>query len=139
MQRFDAFLFGRKSYEAVLAFGNNPFPGITNYVISNTLKNAKNFIVISGDVEKQVGDLKKQPGKDIAVWGGANLLASLLDLQLVDELTIAFIPVLLGKGKTMVDILKNNVWLSFNTSKVYENGTVELTYKVVYKAYNQSI
>jgi dihydrofolate reductase len=36
--------------------------------------------------------LRRQEGKDIAVFGGANLLASLLNLELVDELSISFIP-----------------------------------------------
>ena len=69
----------------------------------------------------------------MAVFGGASLLASLLDLQVVDELEVVVIPVLLGKGKPMVAALHENVWLEYHTHKIYKNGTVQLAYKVVYK------
>ncbi len=113
--------------------GNKASPGITNYVISNTLNSAgENFTLIRNDIGKQIGALKQQQGKDIAVFGGATLLASLLDLHLVDEISVAVIPVLLGQGKPMVDRLTNKVWLSFISNKVYENGTVQLTFAVTY-------
>jgi dihydrofolate reductase len=133
MKRFDAFLFGRRSYEMVLSMGNKASQGIKNYVISNTLNSAaENFTLIKNDIGKQIGALKQQQGKDIAVFGGATLLASLLDLHLVDEISVAVIPVLLGQGKPMVDRLTNKVWLSFISNKVYENGTVQLTFAVTY-------
>jgi dihydrofolate reductase len=134
MKRFDAFFFGRRSYEAALSMFSKTQKGTTNYVFSNTLQEVhKNFTLISGDTEKQVSQLKAQEGKDIAVWGGASLLASLLDLQLVDELSISFIPVLLGKGKPMVDVLKEQVWLQFLSSRRYENGTIIISYGIKYK------
>lgn len=100
MQRFDTYLFGRKSYEMVLAMGSKPTPGITNYVFSNTLDAvAENYVLVKSGIKDRLTGLKKQKGKDIAVFGGAGLLASLLELQLVDEISISVIPVLLGSGK----------------------------------------
>jgi dihydrofolate reductase len=134
-KRFDAFFFGRRSYEMSVKMFSKPTKGITNYVFSNTLKEVhKNFVLISGDINEQVQKLKHQDGKDIAVYGGANLLASLLNLQLVDEISVSFIPVLLGAGKPMVDVLKEKVWLSFLSSRRYENGTIIVSYAVKYKA-----
>jgi dihydrofolate reductase len=77
--------------------------------------------------------MKQQEGKDIALFGGANLLASVLDLQLVDELEISFIPVLLGKGKPMVDVLKQKLWLELIHHRSYSNGTIKVNYKVRYQ------
>ncbi|QHT72129.1 hypothetical protein GXP67_22205 [Rhodocytophaga rosea] len=77
--------------------------------------------------------MKNQEGKDIAIFGGACLLASLLDAGLVDEISIAIIPVMLGKGKLMVEELKANVWLSLLNSKTYGNGTIQLSYQVIKK------
>jgi riboflavin biosynthesis pyrimidine reductase len=68
----------------------------------------------------------------MAVFGGANLLASLLNLQLVDEISVSFIPVLLGSGKPMVDFLTKKVWLEFISSKRYGNGTLVVKYAVNY-------
>ncbi|HEY1023237.1 MAG TPA: dihydrofolate reductase family protein [Flavisolibacter sp.] len=133
MKRFDTFFFGRRSYEMAKAMFANPSPGITNYVFSNTLKAVdENFVLLTGDVLSAVQTIKQQPGKDIALYGGANLLASLLNHQLVDELSISFIPVLLGKGKPMVDVLTEKVWLRFNNSRRYENGTLIVNYAVGY-------
>lgn len=135
MKRFDAFFFGRRSYEAAVDMFSKPVKGITHYVFSTTLKNVKNnFVLVDGDIEEAVKSLRQQEGKDIAIFGGASLLASLLNLQLVDELSISFIPVLLGAGKPMVDVLTNKVWLSFISSKRYGNGTIIIRYAVTYKA-----
>jgi dihydrofolate reductase len=134
MKRFGVFLYGRKTYEMVAKSRIKPVSSATHYVISSTLTDvAKGYSLINGDVKSQLRDLKQQDGKDIAVFGGALLLASLLDLQLVDEISIAVIPVLLGSGKPMVAALREKVWLEYATSKAYRNGTVQLTYKVIYK------
>lgn len=132
MKRFDTFFFGRRSYEVAKAMFDHP-SGTTNYVFSNTLTEIdKNFLLINGEIDEKVKSIKQQAGKDIAVYGGASLLASLLNLQLVDELSISFIPVLLGRGKPMVDVLNEKVWLRFNNSRRYENGTMVVNYTVCY-------
>jgi len=133
MKRFDTYFLGRKTYQMTLLMGSKKMPGIANYVFSNTLKAVdKNYILITGNIKDQVNLIKKQKGKDIAIFGGANLLASLLNLQLVDEITISIIPVLLGKGKPMIDVLTEKIWLSFVSSKSYPNGTLQVNYAVTY-------
>jgi dihydrofolate reductase len=134
MKRFDAYLYGRNTYEMVNGSRIKPASNAKHYVVSNTLTAvAKGYTLINGDVKSQLTALKQHDGKDIAVFGGAMLLASLLDLQLVDEISISVIPVLLGNGKPMVAVLKEKVWLDYEASKTYGNGTVQLTYKVRYK------
>ncbi|HVK97859.1 MAG TPA: dihydrofolate reductase family protein [Flavisolibacter sp.] len=131
MKRFDAFFYGRKSYETVLKMGAITASGNNHYVFSNSLKSTvPGYTLLQGNIKEEVLKLKQIPGKDIAVFGGANLLASLFNLELVDELSIAVIPVLLGKGKPMVDVLSNRVWLSLIKTHIYSNGTVQLTYAV---------
>jgi dihydrofolate reductase len=135
MKRFDAYFFGRKSYEAIMRMNSgNATPGATNYVFSNTLKSVdKNYVLINGDIEKRINDIRSKEGKDIAIFGGANLLASLLNIKVVDEVIISIIPVLLGKGKPMVSELKNKVWLSPTKHKRYNNGTIQVFYEVKYE------
>jgi dihydrofolate reductase len=134
MKRFDTFFYGRKSYELVIKMGAPNAPHTNHYVFSNTLSSvAPGFTLLQGNIKDQVLAMKAEPGKDIAVFGGANLLAKLLDLQLVDELSVSVIPVLLGNGKPMVDILSRYVWLSLMKSHTYSNGTVQLTYAVKHR------
>jgi dihydrofolate reductase len=132
-KRYDTYLYGRRTYEAVIGMGSKPSPGVSQYVFSNTLTTvAKYFTLVKGDVRETVLQIKQQEGKDIALFGGAGLLASLLNLQLVDEISIAIIPVLLGKGKPMVEVLSEKVWLQLLHTKTYSNGTVQVSYTVKY-------
>jgi dihydrofolate reductase len=101
----DAMFHGRKTYETTMAMlkdskekPGNPFAHMKHYVFSNTLKKVEEgFTLISGDIKKQVEEIKQEPGKQIVIFGGAELVCSLLNLDLVDELLLAICPVLLGK------------------------------------------
>lgn len=133
--RFDTHLLGRRTYEMVLGMGAKPSQGIKHYVFSNTLTTvADGYTLLKEPIYEQVLELKQEKGKDIAVYGGASLLASLLDLQLVDEISVAIIPVLLGNGKPMVNVLSEKVWLQLLNAKTYSNGTVQVSYEVKYNA-----
>ena len=93
-ERTDAFFHGRKTYEMSMAMQekwgkskkeNNPFAHMKHYVFSNTLKSvAEDFILVSGDITDQVKKIKNEPGKEIAVFGGAQLASSLINMGLVD-------------------------------------------------------
>jgi len=63
---------------------------------------------IDGFIEGPNGE-RTQPGKDIAVFGGAELLSALLNYDLVDELTLAIGPSLIGKGNFFFSTLKNKL------------------------------
>lgn len=131
MKRYDTFLYGRKTYEAVLKMGAGKLTDAKHYVFSRTLNAvAPGFVLIKNEVGERVLQIKQEPGNDIALFGGASLLATMLDFNLVDEISIAVIPVLLSRGKHMVDILNNRVWLSLQKTYSYSNGTVQLTYTV---------
>jgi dihydrofolate reductase len=132
-RRYDAYLFGRRSYEALKALGYPPSPGIRNYVFSTTLSAVdEGYTLINSHVKENVQRLKQEEGKDIALYGGASLLASLLNERLVDELSIVYIPVLLGSGKPMVEVLHRRVWLTYVGARTYSNGSMEVSYTVNY-------
>ena len=134
MKRFDTFFYGRKSYEKLRVTSNVLFPGIRNYVFSNSLDTVdKDFTLLKGDIHKLVMNIKEEDGKDIAVFGGANLLTSLLDLNLIDELNMSVIPVVLGEGMPMVNTLKQRVYLTLVDIKKFSSGTVQLIYQVKQK------
>jgi dihydrofolate reductase len=131
MKRFDTFFIGRKTYEMISQSDSPPTPGIKNYVFSNTLTTVnKGDVLISGNIVQAINEIKNKQGKDIAVFGGASLLTSLLDLDLVDEMVISFIPVLLGKGIPMVELLKEKVWLSLIEVRTLSTSTIYATYNV---------
>lgn len=108
-------LYGRRAYELMvsywpdaearptspvaLAFARkmNALPKI---VLSRTLEHAawSNTRVLRDDVAGTLAGLKQEPGKPIVAWGGAGLVTTLMDLDLVDELRLIVHPVLLGGG-----------------------------------------
>jgi dihydrofolate reductase len=130
----DAIFMGRKSYEmAQQTAESNPWKGMKTYVFSNTLKSvdSKEVELISGDIEKRVNELRMQPGKDIWLFGGAELLTSFVNSNWVDEYWLSVHPIVLGSGKPLFQNITERKRLKLIHSKVYETGLVSLKYKPV--------
>jgi dihydrofolate reductase len=98
LDKIDAIFLGRKSFELI---GRSMFPKKEHYVFSTTIKKATDFQLIGSDAKQKVIDLKKQPGKDIWLFGGAKLVTFFFNEKLVDEMWIAIVPIVLGKGKPL--------------------------------------
>ncbi len=131
MKRFDTYFLGRKTYEFTKTMGGSSLGKSKVYIFSNTLTEVeKKYHLINGDVKEKVNQIKNEEGKDIAVFGGGELLTSLLNFDLVDEISLAVIPVVLGKGIPFVREVNKKISLKLINSKTYSNGTVQLTYYV---------
>src|SRR5262249_56541691 len=103
----EAFLLGRRSYEWLagrwparsgeLADRLNSMP---KYVVSSTLDEPawNNSTVLKGDVVTEVSKLKRELSGEIVVAGSFQLLRTLLEHDLVDELRLRIFPVVLGAG-----------------------------------------
>ena len=133
----DAMFYGRKTYEAALKMSkgakgkqSNPFAHMKHYVFSNTLKEVEQgYTLVSGEIKTEVEKIRNQPGKEIAVFGGAELLSSLLNIDLVDELSLAICPVLLGKGKSFFPFIERRIEWEVKEVKTYESGLISITYQ----------
>ncbi len=134
-KKTDTMFYGRKTYEAVnkqsnTKKGKNPFARMKHYVFSKTLSSVQNdFILINGDLKEEVKRIKAEPGKDIAVFGGAELACSLINLGLIDELVLVICPVLLGGGKPFFSAIAGRKYYYLKESKMYPSGLVSLTYQ----------
>jgi dihydrofolate reductase len=135
MARFDTFLIGRKTFEAMRRMGSDPNadPGIQSIVFSRTLDPAQHpGVIIEADAERVVTELRARPGKDIALFGGGELFRSLLAAGLVDQVGISLIPVLLGGGTAFLPSPAGRATLKLRTHRIYEKtGTIGLEYDVV--------
>jgi dihydrofolate reductase len=74
--------------------------------------------------------LKNQSGKDIWLMGGGNLAASLVKENLVDEISLAIQPVLLGSGIPLFPEIGRQIDLQLLNCKTYKNGIVSVSYRV---------
>jgi len=75
----------------------------TKYVASNTRDSSEwqPTVFLSGDVAEKVKELKSQEGPDLHIMGSADLLQTLFENDLVDELQLMIFPITLGKGKRL--------------------------------------
>ncbi|HEY4289819.1 MAG TPA: dihydrofolate reductase family protein [Puia sp.] len=85
---------------------------------------------VAHDLKGEIENLKKQPGKNIIAWGGANFASSLINLGLVEELRIALNPTILGDGKAMFGNANRRSQLQLLDSRPLTSGLVVLRYKV---------
>ena len=130
----DAIFMGRKSYELANSIdGPNPWKGVKTYVFSNSMTSApKDCILVSGYIRKQVLEIKNQEGKNIWLFGGAVLTASLLNEGLVDEFWLAVHPIVLGAGKPMFTGINHRIKTRHFETKTYDTGLVSLKYAVLH-------
>jgi dihydrofolate reductase len=108
------FLLGRRTYEIFAAYWPNapeeeqviakPFNTKPKYVASTTLDEPlgwQNATLLRGDVADSVAALKQEDGDDIHVIGSTQLVQTLTEHDLVDELRIMIDPLLLGGGRRL--------------------------------------
>jgi dihydrofolate reductase len=134
----DALLLGRKTYEGFAAawpsrdggFADK-FNSMPKYVVSSTLQNPEwnNSTVLNGDLAQEVAKLKQQHDGDIVVHGSAQLVQSLLEQDLVDELRLMVYPVVLGSGKRLFGETSDKKPLKLADSKTVGDGVDILIYK----------
>ncbi len=133
-KNIDAVVIGRKTYEPVLKSGTPfpTFPGVKNYVLSQTLKENpdKNVEIIREDAAEFIRRLKTEEGKDIFVMGGGLLAKPLFEANLIDEVGVNIHPVLLGSGIPLFHEIGHQVNLELIKSQVFKNGCVSISYRV---------
>jgi dihydrofolate reductase len=140
--RADAFLLGRRTYEIFAdSWGTWPDPGDSpiwtalntrpKYVASTTLTDPRwaNTTVLSGEVSDAVEELKAKPGGELQVHGSGALIRSLLDDDLVDEMTLLTIPVVVGQGKRLFPDTGPDIALELLESRTTSPGVTIQVYR----------
>ena len=136
----EALLLGRVTYEGFasawptmsdevgFAEKMNAMP---KYVVSSTLEEAgwSNSTVLSGDVPDKVARLKRELDGVILVAGSAQLVQTLLEHDLVDELRLMIFPVALGLGKGLFGELSDKKPLRLTDLRQVGDGIAILTYE----------
>jgi dihydrofolate reductase len=125
LDKVDAIFLGRKSFELT---GKSMFPKKEHYVFSTTLKKPIDFQLINKDVKQKVMEIKKQPGKDIWLFGGAKLATFFLNEKLIDEMWLGVVPVVLGKGKPLFSDINQRTYFKLVEATPKE-GYLSLYYR----------
>ena len=107
--------------------------GLPKYVVSSTLQTPhwSNATVLRGDVVEEVAKLRRQVDGDILVAGSRQLVHTLMEHDLVDELRLMVYPVVLGDGERMFGQTSDKVPLRLRNARTVGEGLAHLTYEVV--------
>lgn len=99
------------------------------FVFSKTLDRADwNTTVVRDVVAEEIMELKAQPGGDLAL-GGADLAATFMRLDLIDEYRLYVHPVVIGRGTPMFQPADATITLRLAESRHFGNGVVLLRYE----------
>ena len=142
MAATDAMLLGRVTYQEFASYWpgvsvkDQPFADHMNntpkFVVSTTLAEPlewQNSTLIQENVAEEIAKLKQQPGKNIGITGSATLVRSLLQDDLLDELSLMVHPIVLGSGKRLFEEGGDQKGLKLVDSKTFSTGVVYLTYQ----------
>lgn len=137
----DALLLGRVTYQAFAGAWPNMtdetgfadrINGLPKHVASTSLSPDQaewNASFIKGDIGDEVSQLKRQPGQDILLYGSADLVNTLLDHGLIDELRLWVTPVVVGRGKRLFPEGTERKPLTLANTTTFSSGAVVLAYQ----------
>jgi dihydrofolate reductase len=138
LDSIDLMIYGRRSYELMLAYwpkDKSSFADKMNnkpkMVFSRTLEKAEwnNTTLVKDDVEGTIKKLKAEPGKDLVLFAGAEMVSTLRKLNLIDEYRIIVYPLVLGSGTPLFKDLKETLQLEHINTRTFAGGQVLLSYK----------
>ena len=148
MERADALLFGRVTYEMMESAWRRPATGpwpdwmdeweipfaetidrAKKYVVSSTLSGVDwNAELVRSDLGQAVQRLEQEPGEGLFV-GGVTLPLALADLGLIDEYEFIVQPILAGHGPTLLAGLGKRIQLELVGRHEFRSGAVAVRYR----------
>jgi dihydrofolate reductase len=75
--------------------------------------------------------LKQQPGRDLFIFGSANLSQTFIQNRLIDEFRIMINPIILGKGMPLFTNKGKYLNMKLINSKTFKNGNILLDYQLI--------
>jgi dihydrofolate reductase len=146
IDRADALLFGRVTYELMEEGWRRPVPAGTRpdwmepfartidakkkYVVSSTLTRVDwNAELVRGNLREAVLRLKQEPGQGILV-GGVTLPLELAELGLIDEYELVVHPRIVGHGPTLFAGLSKMIDLKLVSRRELRSGAVAMRYEL---------
>lgn len=141
----DTFLLGRNTGEGMAVYwptvAGNPESKEEDKWMADRLNNLPKVVFsktvtsinwtnvrIANDIVEEIKELKKEPGKDILIYGGAGLVSSFIRENLIDEYHLFINPSIIGKGKTIFGNLEERTELKLVKATPSTTGIVILHY-----------
>jgi dihydrofolate reductase len=137
----DTIFYGRVSYDAWGKFQPDSTASAAEqklwqaihakkkFLFSKTVMQDKQATIIASDIAAHVAEIKKQCGKDIWLYGGASLIKTFIQLDLIDVYRISVHPIALGSGKPLFETLQHRLNLKLIKTNIFRSGVVQLIYE----------
>ncbi|HWM50212.1 MAG TPA: dihydrofolate reductase family protein [Thermoplasmata archaeon] len=131
-------LFGRVTYEGMAGYWQTQKGEIADFmnevpkvVFSRTLSKAEwnHTRLVRDQAEEEVIRLKKQPGKDLFIFGSANLSSTFTRAGLIDEYRLCVAPIVLGGGNPLFKPSPARLRLKLLEARPLKSGGVILRYQ----------
>src|SRR6266496_1887339 len=130
MRSVDTKVLGRKTYEVTLRMGAKFDSQSRNIVFSRHPPPAdapSGVEFVNDAIGLFVSRLREQPGKDIWLMGGGEIIGSFLDAQAIDEFVISVVPVFIGEGIPLIARRHRHVPLELRSVERFEDGRFNCT------------
>jgi dihydrofolate reductase len=137
----DTIFYGRVSYDIWGAFQPDEKASETEKKFWKNIHSKKKYVFthqnrtdgyatfVSSDVINRVQDIKREPGKDIWMYGGAGIIKTFVKWGLIDVYRISVHPIALGNGKPLFENLQTPLNLKLVKTNNFRSGVVQLVYE----------
>lgn len=136
-------LFGRITYQMMASFWPTAVAletmpvvaermnNLPKVVFSRTLDKAswQNTKLVKTGMVDEVRRMKTERGDGMVIMGSGTIVSQLAQEGLIDEFQCVVNPIVLGKGRTMFDGVKERLNLKRTTTRTFGNGNVVLCYE----------
>ncbi len=136
-------LFGRKTYDLMVSHWPTPaakqndpvvaegMNSMAKVVFSRKMDKAtwNNTTLVKDNMVDEVRKMKQESGKGMVILGSGEIVSQLAQEGLIDQYQILVIPIVLGKGRTMFEGLKEKIKLKLTKLRAFANGNVFLCYE----------
>jgi len=136
----DTIFYGRKSYELWGNYDPDETASPALKAAYASLNSKEKFVftrgdasfpdvkVIGADLEEKIRTMLSSPGENIWLYGGASLITTFVNLDLIDVYRLSIQPVILGAGKLLFQDIQNRIKLNLLEVKTDASGVVQLIY-----------
>lgn len=132
IQNVDVVMMGANTYHQIvteLSPNEWIYSDFTSYIITHHPRESTDAIRFTEEGPCQlVNRLKRVPGKNIWVCGGASIVKQMMQADLIDQYYINVIPTILGNGIRLFDTLDKEIKLQLIGTRIY-NGITDLVYE----------
>lgn len=129
----DVKILGRKTFDFSVKMGAHFRAEDVHYVFSRQPAPAAappGVQFVTEPVKSFVERLRNQPGKNIWMMGGGQIIASFLDEHAIDQFILSIVPVFIGEGIPLISPKHRDVPLRLQSSQKFPDGVVQLHYEV---------